>query len=205
MQPDVVVHSDALGSLGCAAWWSKGWFLHGWPSELSQNSITPKETLPIVLACAVWGQMWKNKTVLMYSDNQAAVVSLNTGRCRETWTMHLIRCLFFIKAFYGLELRFVHLFTGPSGTSLQNSTQRIGHVGNPAARLDVCYLHTVVQQLFSAGLAESTKSTYRAGSNRYIKLCGEAGLSAYPAMERTLSLFVASLYIDSLAGIYVCR
>ena len=47
--------------------------------------------------------------VLMYCDNQAAVISLNTGRCRETWTMLLIRCLFFIKAFYRLELRFVHL------------------------------------------------------------------------------------------------
>ena len=47
--------------------------------------------------------------VLMYCDNQAAVISLNTGRCRETWTMLLIRCLFFIKAFYRLELRFIHL------------------------------------------------------------------------------------------------
>ena len=92
------------------------------------------------------------------------------------------------------------MFTGPSGTSVQNSTQSIGSVGNPAARLDIGYLDTVVQQLFSAGLADSTKNTYRAGSNRYIKLCSEVGLTAYPATERTLSLFVASMYKDGLAG-----
>ena len=38
---------------------------------------------------------------------------------------------------------------------------------------------------------------YRAGSNRYKQLCGA---EAYPATERTLSLFVASLYKDGLAG-----
>ena len=62
-QPDVVVHSDASGSVGCAAWWSEGWFLYEWPPELTQTSIMPKETLPIVLACALWGRMWRNKTV----------------------------------------------------------------------------------------------------------------------------------------------
>ena len=44
MQPDVVVHSDASGSLDCAAWWSEGWFLYEWPPKLSQNTIPPKET-----------------------------------------------------------------------------------------------------------------------------------------------------------------
>ena len=92
------------------------------------------------------------------------------------------------------------MFTGPSGTSVQNSTQSIGRVGNQAARLDIGYLDTVVQQLFSTGLADSTKNTYRAGSNRYIKLCSKVGLTAHPATERTLSLFVASMYKDGLAG-----
>lgn len=50
MQPDVMVHSDASGLLGCAVWWNEGWFLYEWSSELVQTPIMPKETLAIVLA-----------------------------------------------------------------------------------------------------------------------------------------------------------
>ena len=92
------------------------------------------------------------------------------------------------------------LFTGPSCASVQNSTQSIGRVGNPAARLDIGYLDTVGSAVVSAGLADSTKNMYRAGRNRYIKLCGAVGLPAYPATERMLSLFVACLHKDGLAG-----
>ena len=76
-RPDVVVHSDASGSWGCEAVWDEGWIHYKWPPELTHTPITPKETLPIVLACTVWGQMWKTKTTLMYRDNEAAVTSIN--------------------------------------------------------------------------------------------------------------------------------
>ena len=49
--PEVVVYSDAFGSLqGCAAWRDKGWIHYNWPTELTHTPITPKETLPMVLA-----------------------------------------------------------------------------------------------------------------------------------------------------------
>ena len=35
-----------------------------------QASIILKEMLPIVLACAVWGQQWQNTSVLVHCDNQ---------------------------------------------------------------------------------------------------------------------------------------
>ena len=143
----------------------------------------------------------------MYCDSQAAVVSLNTGRCRETWTMHLSRCLFFYKGILpvGAPIR------SPTGERQYTLPYRVAifvhitkfhpgrRVGIPAARLDVGYPDTIVQQLFSAGLVESTKSTYTeqevTGTNNCV-----ARAEAYPATERTLSLFVASLYKDGLAG-----
>eukprot|EP00731_Ephydatia_muelleri_P016296 Em0009g720a len=108
-QPDVVVHCDASGSIGCAAWWSEGWLHYEWPPEVAAASITPKETLPVVFACAVWGQLWRNKLIRVYCDNEAAVANLNSGRSKEPWSMHMIRCLIFIKAIYGLELEVLHL------------------------------------------------------------------------------------------------
>eukprot|EP00731_Ephydatia_muelleri_P013916 Em0007g1226a len=91
VQPDVVVHSNASGSIGCAAWWSEGWLHYEWPPEVAAASITPKETLPVVFACAVWGQLWGNKRIRFYCDNEAAVANLNSGRSKEPWSMHMIR------------------------------------------------------------------------------------------------------------------
>ncbi len=54
---------------------------------LRDGSITLKELLPVVLACAVWGEQWKLKVVLVHCDNQGVVSVVNSG-CY----------LFFIKA-----------------------------------------------------------------------------------------------------------
>ena len=77
--------------------------------EITAASITPKATLPVVFACAVWGQLWRNKRIWVYCDNEAAVANLNSSWSKEPWSMHMIRCLFFIKAIYGLELEVLHL------------------------------------------------------------------------------------------------
>ena len=132
VQPDVVVHSDASGSIGCAAWWSEGWLHYEWPPEVAAASITPKETLPVVFACAVWGQLWGNKWIRFYCDNKAAVANLNSGRSKEPWSMHMIRCLCFIKAIYGLELEVLHLL-GEMNT-----------LANALSRNDFAYFHSQV-------------------------------------------------------------
>ena len=82
-QPDVVVHCDASGSIGCAAWWFEGWLHYEWPPEVAAASITPSETLPVVSACAVWDQLWRNKQIWVYCDNEAAVANLNSGRSKD--------------------------------------------------------------------------------------------------------------------------
>ena len=71
-------------------------------TEVVAASITPKETLPVVFACAEWGQLWRNKRIRVYCDNEAAVANLNSDRSKEPWSIYMIRCLFFIKAIYGL-------------------------------------------------------------------------------------------------------
>ncbi|KAL5493855.1 hypothetical protein EMCRGX_G015089 [Ephydatia muelleri] len=101
---DVVVHTDASGALGCVARWQNGWFQYSWPLERRTTHISPKEALPIVLACAVWGKVWSNKKIQVYCDNAAVVISLNAGSSKDQWTIHVIRCLFFIKVRFGLTV-----------------------------------------------------------------------------------------------------
>ena len=66
--------------------------------------------------------------------------------------------------------------------------------------MDLGGLDAVVRELFSAGLAASTRSSYRSGSKRYVDFCSSKSLSPFPVAERTLSLFLASLYSEGLSG-----
>ena len=71
--------------------------------------ITQKEVLPVVLACAVWGREWNKRQVVVHCDNEAAVVVLNSGYSRDPHIMHLLRALFFIKAWYQIDMTVCHI------------------------------------------------------------------------------------------------
>ena len=65
--------TDASGLFGCGALWSPFWFQLQWPHsyrdqhlKLKEESITLKEILPIVVACAVWAHIWRNKSVMAH-------------------------------------------------------------------------------------------------------------------------------------------
>ncbi len=62
---------------------------------LREESITLKELLPVVLACAVWGDLWRAKFVHVHCDNLGVVAVVNSGYSRVSLIMHLLRCLFF--------------------------------------------------------------------------------------------------------------
>ena len=103
--------TDASGGMGCGAWWGTQWLQYKWPETGSFRDlpITQKEVLPVVLACSVWGSQWSGQTVQAYCDNEAAVVVLNTGYSRDPQIMHLLRCLFFIKAHFQMEIKVSHI------------------------------------------------------------------------------------------------
>lgn len=61
--------------------------------------ITFKELLPIVVATAIWGPQWYNKSVRCLCDNEAVVhIIINTGTSKHPAIMSLMRCLYFITA-----------------------------------------------------------------------------------------------------------
>ena len=85
------------------------WLQFRWPGEWGGRNITLKEILPVVLACAIWGQEWKGTTVVAHVDNQGAVAVLNAGYSKEGQIMHLMRCLFFITTWCQFRLRAVYI------------------------------------------------------------------------------------------------
>ena len=56
-------------------------------------------------------------------------------------------------------------------------------------------METTLQELFAAGLTESTRKTYRSGERRYLNFCATLG---NPATEKHLAGFIAHLYNKGL-------
>ena len=107
--PDIILTSDASGSWGCGAFSDAGWFQQCWSSNTCEYHITAKELIPIVIAMAVWGCSWTNKSILCRCDNEAVVSILNTGTSKDPTVMGLMRCLHFIAAKFNLLISAVHL------------------------------------------------------------------------------------------------
>ena len=103
--------SDASGSWGCGALHGQDWFQLKWEGlgESSQQNITVKELLPIVIAAAMWGKRWAGSTVRAQCDNTAVVEIVNSGSCREPEAMHLRRCLAFLEAQFQFYIWVTHI------------------------------------------------------------------------------------------------
>jgi len=106
---NVVLTSDASG-WGCGAYFDNRWFQLPWSATwVKAESIAVKELIPIVLAGAVWGDLWSGNVVLCRCDNESVVAVVNSRTSRDPGLMHLLRCLAFVEAHWGFYSRAVHL------------------------------------------------------------------------------------------------
>ena len=96
--PTMEMASDASGSWGCGAWHGNLWFQLPWDSRSQPLSIAAKELLPIILACTMWGHLWRNHRVICHCDNKVVVACLQSRSSRDNGVMHLLRCLVFVEA-----------------------------------------------------------------------------------------------------------
>ena len=101
--------SDASGSWWCGAIWATEWLQIAWSEWPREASIAAKELLPIIVAAATWGPLWRGMTVCFYCDNQSVVAALRGGYCKDPAMAHMLRCLFFLEAKFNLALTAVHL------------------------------------------------------------------------------------------------
>ena len=85
------------GSAGGAG---HGMSTHGsWDTRSLPHSIAEKELIPIILACAAWGNAWHGRQVICQCDNQVIVACLPSRTSRDKG-MHLLRCLVFVETIH---------------------------------------------------------------------------------------------------------
>ena len=105
----LITRLQIMFTTGCGAWRQTEWFQFPWPQNFIQQPIATKELLPVVLACLVWGRLWRSQHVLVHCDNQAVVSVVNSGYSKDSSLMQLLRCLFFIKASFKISLNAIHI------------------------------------------------------------------------------------------------
>jgi len=77
-----------------------------------------KELFAGLVSCAVWGRHWRGSWVRWLCDNQVVVHAVNKRSCCNQAMMHLIRCLFFLEAWFCFKLIAAHLPRDLEGENL---------------------------------------------------------------------------------------
>lgn len=113
--PSFTVTSDASGSWGYGAHFASHWFQLKWDPVDNAHSIAFLELVPIIVAGMVWGKLWKGSYVCCRCDNQAVVAIIHSRYSRDDKLMHLLRCLFFVEAFFNFSFIAEHV-PGQSNT-----------------------------------------------------------------------------------------
>ena len=62
-------------------------FFGRFPNEWSKLNITFLELYPIIIALELWGHLWKNHSVVFYTDNEALSSIINKQTTRITSVM----------------------------------------------------------------------------------------------------------------------
>ena len=219
--------TDASSSVGCRAVYPPYCLQYKWGDSPysgvgsnQEDSITYQELLRIIFACAVWGSMWRNTSVVVQSDNQGVVAVVNSGYSKIQPIMHLSRCLFFIWSRYNISLHVVYhtghtmywqmlspVITYPSSP---RSRQRChaaplcphhsAHCRYTVSQIGPLIVGLSCSAVLFRRLSQLYKRSYQSGANRYIRFCSLFGVTPYPTTERSLSHFVGYLFQEGLSA-----
>ena len=100
------------------------------------------------------------------------------------------------------QLSLIVFLTGSKGQAIAHISKFCigGSASGTATRLDFASLGSTVQELFSAGLANSMLKSYKLGSTKYCNFCTAYKVPAFPATEKVVCSFVAKLYLEGVAS-----
>ena len=105
-QPLECVFTDACNE-GAGGSFQGDWFYFNWSvdwPEAREFHINEKEIVAVTLAAYRWAPLWRNKRVIIYSDNTVTVSALNRCSCRNATIMKCLGSLFWLSAAFNFHL-----------------------------------------------------------------------------------------------------
>ena len=103
------LYTDAAKGLGFGAIFKTHWFNGAWPEKWKTYNIVILELFPIVLAVEIWGILWKNKQIVINTDNEALVHILNKQTSPDKLIMVLVRRLVLKLLQFNINFRARHI------------------------------------------------------------------------------------------------
>ena len=107
--PGSISPDRCLRTWGCAAVLGPQWYQWQWPPEWSSVSIMAKELIPIIFTCVAWGTHLSKHHINFQCDNASLVAAINKGSSKDQFVMHLLRCLWFLVAYFDIYITATHL------------------------------------------------------------------------------------------------
>ena len=100
------VFTDACNE-GAGGSFGGDWFYFNWSQDWPDANnfhINEKEVVAVVKAAYRWTPWWRNKRIIIYSDNTVTVSALSKGTCLREAVMKCIRSLFWLSASLNFHL-----------------------------------------------------------------------------------------------------
>ncbi len=109
--PDQVFATDACLLAGGGWHEDRRYFHTVFPSFIQdkQLDINCLEFLVIIVACKLWGKLWKGKRLVVRCDNLVSVTVMNSGRTKEEFLQSCVRELCYMSATHEFEILGVHI------------------------------------------------------------------------------------------------
>ena len=98
---------------GCGVFHSGKLTILQWPEQWGDTDIlkdiTYLEIIPIALAIFLWGQEFRNKKILFYSDNEAVVNILQNKTSKSERVMSILRPIVYWALHLNFQINSMHL------------------------------------------------------------------------------------------------
>ena len=108
---DLRLFTDASGvGFGCVygSHWAYGSWGWDWRPTKECN-INVRELFAVWAAVYTWGAEWKNREVVVFTDNDSIIEVWKTGTCTNKYMMILVRALFFHAAQLNMNIIMSHI------------------------------------------------------------------------------------------------
>ena len=184
--------------------YDRRWLFSLWEHEvIAHANINVRELFAIVAAVMAWGEDWRNKQIVIYTDSLVIACAWRTGTSRDNQVMRLVRCLFTFIALRSINIHMTHIpgLTNKKADTLSRLQFQEFHKRHPEAERHLTpippgsleHLEVERRRYLASALATTSEETYQTALTQYLHFCIQVGVNPYPLQEYILEASSTSL------------